>query len=293
MNAIQTAVSVDAINALDLGPIKTKLMHRASGEGWSAAYANAVEIEYRRFLTLMKLYPNEATAPLVDVDTFWHYHILDTAKYAADCASAFGYFLHHYPYLGMDGAEDEANRDTAGARMHELYAATFGVTMAAALADTAWCGRVEQPAQQATAWCGRSDQPAQPATAATAWCGATTAQPATATAWCGAATAQNATATAWCGATTAQPATATAWCGATTAQPATATAWCGAATAQNAKPALAWCGMATTAPVRAALAWCGAATAAPAQAGSAWCGAARPAGLQANDTITPAARLAA
>jgi hypothetical protein len=232
MNAIQTAVSVDAINALDLGPIKTKLMHRASGEGWSAAYADAVEIEYRRFLTLMKLYPNEATAPLVDVDTFWHYHILDTAKYAADCASAFGYFLHHYPYLGMDGAEDEANRDTAGARMHELYAATFGVAMAAAPADTAWCGRVEQPAQQATAWCGRSEQPAQPATAATAWCGATTAQPATATAWCGAATTQNAKpALAWCGmATTAPVRAALAWCGAATAAPAQAgSAWRGAA----------------------------------------------------------------
>jgi hypothetical protein len=232
MNAIQTAVSVDAINALDLGPIKTKLMHRASGEGWSAAYADAVEIEYRRFLTLMKLYPNEATAPLVDVDTFWHYHILDTAKYAADCASAFGYFLHHYPYLGMDGAEDEANRDTAGARMHELYAATFGMAMGAAPADTAWCGRVEQPAQQATAWCGRSEQPAQPATAATAWCGATTAQPATATAWCGAATTQNAKpALAWCGmATTAPVRAALAWCGAATAAPAQAgSAWCGAA----------------------------------------------------------------
>jgi hypothetical protein len=217
MNAMQTATAVDAINALDLGAIKTKLMHRASGEGWSAAYADAVEIEYRRFLTLMKLYPNEATAPLVDVDTFWHYHILDTAKYAADCASAFGYFLHHYPYLGMNGAEDEANRDTAGARMHELYAATFGVAMAAAPAETAWCGRSEQPAQQATAWCGRSTE--QPAQQATAWCGRSSEQPA-----------QN-------------------------AKP--ALAWCGMATTAPAKSALAWCGMATTAPAKSALAWCG------------------------------------
>ena len=231
MNAIHTAAVIDAINALDLGAIKTKLMHGASGEGWSAAYADAVEVEYRRFLTLMKLYPNEATAPLVDVDTFWHYHILDTAKYAADCASAFGYFLHHYPYLGLDGAEDEASRDTAGARMHALYAATFGVAMSAVPAETAWCGRSDQPAQQATAWCGRSDQPAQQATA---WCGRND-QPA-------------------------QPAqAATAWCGATTAQPAAATAWCGAATAQNASPALAWCGAATAATAQAGSAWCGAA----------------------------------
>jgi hypothetical protein len=225
MNAIQTAAAVDAINALDLGAIKTKLMHRASGEGWTAAYCDAVEVEYRRFLTLMKLYPNETTAPLVDVDTFWHYHILDTAKYAADCASAFGYFLHHYPYIGLDGAEDEAHRDTAGARMQELYAATFGSAMTAASASasagTAWCGRTEQPSQVATAWCGRTEQPAQ---AATAWCGRVE-QPAPAD-------------TAWCGATTAQ--TATAWCGATASAPAQqATAWCGAATADKAVPALA------------------------------------------------------
>jgi len=264
MNAIHTAAVIDAINALDLGAIKTKLMHGASGEGWSAAYADAVEVEYRRFLTLMKLYPNEATAPLVDVDTFWHYHILDTAKYAADCASAFGYFLHHYPYLGLDGAEDEASRDTAGARMHALYAATFGVAMSAVPAETAWCGRSDQPAQQATAWCGRSDQPAQQATA---WCGRSDQPAQQATAWCG----RNDQ--------PAQPAqAATAWCGATTAQPAAATAWCGAATAQNASPALAWCG---------------AATAATAQAGSAWCGAAQPASMQVRKIVAVADKQAA
>ena len=27
----------------------------------------------------------------------WHAHIIDTEKYAADCQSAFGYFVHHIP----------------------------------------------------------------------------------------------------------------------------------------------------------------------------------------------------
>ena len=131
MNAKQTTIAIDAINALNLDAIKTKLMHRASGEGWSQAHADAVEIEYRRFLTLMKLYPNDANAPMDDVDTFWHYHILDTAKYAADCAAAFGYFLHHYPYLGMADADGPAELLAAGARTGELYAATFGAAMRA------------------------------------------------------------------------------------------------------------------------------------------------------------------
>ncbi|WP_432382397.1 glycine-rich domain-containing protein [Duganella sp. P38] len=115
-----------AINALDLEPIKVKLMHRESGEGWSLERANAVEFEYRRFLYLMKKYPNEQTAPLVDVDIFWHYHILDTISYAADCEAVFGHFLHHFPYIGLRGEDDEAAHIRVGLRMKELYEDTFG-----------------------------------------------------------------------------------------------------------------------------------------------------------------------
>jgi len=116
-----------AVTELNLDQIKMKLMHVESGEGWSLEKANAVEKEYRRFLCLMKLFPEENTAPLVDVDTFWHYHILDTMKYAADCEQVFGYFLHHYPYVGMDGTdEDEQFRLDSGNRMQALYESIFG-----------------------------------------------------------------------------------------------------------------------------------------------------------------------
>lgn len=115
-----------AIAALDLEPIKTKLMHVASGEGWSQARADAIETEYRRFLYLMHAFPQEETAPTVDVDTFWHYHILDTMKYAKDCEQVFGYFLHHYPYLGMHGESDAGAEQRGAERMRALYEATFG-----------------------------------------------------------------------------------------------------------------------------------------------------------------------
>jgi hypothetical protein len=163
-----------AVMEINLDSIKAKLMHVASGEGWSLEQANAVEKEYRRFLCLMKKYPNENTAPLVDVDTFWHYHILDTMKYAIDCEHAFGYFLHHYPYVGMGGQADERVRVDAGDRMRELYETTFGDAYPALHADAAYCGA---PAPAATAYCGA------PAPAATAYCGAPA--PA-ATAYCGA-----------------------------------------------------------------------------------------------------------
>jgi hypothetical protein len=219
----------DAVMQLDLEPIKKKLMHAASGEGWSLDKANAVEKEYRRFLCLMKMYPDEDTAPLVDVDTFWHYHILDTMKYAADCQKAFGYFLHHYPYVGMGDEDDEQFRLDSGDRMRELYEATFGeaypgTAARAADGDTAWCASphvepAQAPVSAATAWCASPhiDKAAARTvdTAATAWC----ASPhvGTTTAWCAsphidkaAARTVDTAATAWCasphvGATTA-------WC---------------------------------------------------------------------------------
>jgi hypothetical protein len=156
------------IAALDLGPIKVKLVHKESGEGWSRAYADAVEFEYRRFLYLVKKFPHEHAAPLFDVDVFWHYHILDTMKYAADCEAVFGYFLHHFPYV----EEDLEAHQQVGERMRELYERTYGkeyirqdeATYAAASGKLAFCeGRLDEATYQAAggklAFCeGRLDE---------------------------------------------------------------------------------------------------------------------------------------
>ncbi|HEY1150234.1 MAG TPA: glycine-rich domain-containing protein-like, partial [Pseudoduganella sp.] len=147
--------SFKAIADLDLEPIKVKLMHVESGEGWSLEKVNAVEFEYRRFLYLMKMFPNEQTAPLMDVDIFWHYHILDTMKYAIDCEKVFGYFLHHFPYIGLRGEDDEEAHERVGNRMKELYEETFGEDYLRA--DTAYSGRVASPLDFSpkTAYSGR------------------------------------------------------------------------------------------------------------------------------------------
>ena len=146
---------MNAIAALDLEPIKVKLMHNKSGEGWTLERANAVELEYRRFLTLMKKFPHEQTSPLVDVDTFWHYHILDTMKYAADCQAVFGYFLHHFPYIGMRGEEDAATLERIGNRMKELYEEEFGIAYGSVATNlgAAYCGSTTIQAGQ-YAYCG-------------------------------------------------------------------------------------------------------------------------------------------
>jgi hypothetical protein len=186
-----------AVMAIDLEPIKAKLMHAESGEGWSPARADAVEKEYRRFLCLMKLYPEEDTAPQVDVDTM---------KYARDCQQTFGYFLHHYPYVGLGDEQDRQFRLDSGDRMRILYESTFseaypgcdagsapgqdyGMRFGIALqagALTAWCaspGDRKAASNDATAWCASPGSKAAAANA-TAWCASPGTKAAGATAWC-------------------------------------------------------------------------------------------------------------
>lgn len=231
-----SAESFQAIADLDLEPIKVKLMHEESGEGWTLEKADAVEFEYRRFLYLMKTFPHEQTAPLFDVDTFWHYHILDTMKYAVDCQAVFGYFLHHFPYIGLRGEDDAAVHQRVGERMKQLYEATFGEDYQRAA--SAYLGAT------AAAYSGATAQQAR-----TAYSGATAAQ--ARTAYSGAAPLQAKTAysgatVAYSGATTQQAKTAysgatVAYSGATAQQ--ANTAYSGAtvaysgATAQPAKTA--------------------------------------------------------
>jgi len=154
---------VAAIQSLDLDPIKLKLMDAEEGQGWSRAYADRMEIAYKRFLTLLIKYPQETIAPSKDVDKFWHGHILDTLKYAEDCERVFGCFLHHFPYFGMRGAADAADLRAAAANMNALYEREFGEPQPA---GSSWC----MAAQPASAWC----MAARPASAAgSAWCMAT------------------------------------------------------------------------------------------------------------------------
>lgn len=145
---------VEAIFALDLDPIKFKLMDKKEGQGWSREKADRLELEYRRFLALTAKYPQEVIAPSSDVDKFWHGHILDTMKYAEDCQRVFGFFLHHFPYFGMRDDEDAANLADAAASTRRLYEQEFG---AAGQADAAYCARVAGTtvAEDDAAYCAR------------------------------------------------------------------------------------------------------------------------------------------
>jgi Glycine-rich domain-containing protein-like len=111
---------------IDLMPIKYKLVNSDEGCNWSKDKANKIEMEYRDFLELCRLNPQEVIVPTKDVDHFWHTHILDTKKYASDCEYIFGYFLHHFPYLGSRGPADAAALSSQFARSKALQVACFG-----------------------------------------------------------------------------------------------------------------------------------------------------------------------
>lgn len=280
---MNTTDAMRKIAELDLEQIKVKLMHAESGEGWSLAHANAIEVEYRRFLRMMHMYPEENFAPLFDVDIFWHYHILDTRKYAADCQQAFGYFVHHYPYVGL-GEDDAADHQALGARMHALYRSTFGedclsgehasaasADKPSATAASAWCSIAS--VQATTAWCSMSaNEPVK-----TAWCSLDASQPRK-TAWCSlsvkdAVRSTQGAPTAWCSVTAASAASAsTAWCSLKRSKPAqtAGTAWCSVSAAS---PKTAWCSRIPTEPAHGAqTAWCSRVDIKPAlSAQTAWC----------------------
>lgn len=81
---------------------------------------------YRNFLYLCGLYRGQIIVPTHEIDKIWHVHILDTEKYAEDCQEAFGYFLHHFPYLGLRGEQDEADHITSFRESESLYIEHFG-----------------------------------------------------------------------------------------------------------------------------------------------------------------------
>ncbi len=125
------------IAAIDLEMVKLKLQHPREGEGWDKERCDKVEIAYKRFLHLCKKYGKGIT-PWGDVDTMWHYHILDTIAYHKDCQKAFGKYLHHFPYFGMRGEEDYQNLLKAGERTKQLYEQEFGESLETESKDPCW-----------------------------------------------------------------------------------------------------------------------------------------------------------
>jgi hypothetical protein len=130
-----TAGVLPEIESLDLTRIKWKLMDEEEGKGWYMELCDKAEEEYKKYLTLIKLFPEADIVPNRMMDQFWHQHILDTKAYADDCNKIFGQFIHHYPYFGMHGAEDKKNLMEAFEHTKSFYRITFLTEMEEAFAS--------------------------------------------------------------------------------------------------------------------------------------------------------------
>ncbi|MBD2018613.1 hypothetical protein H6F43_00245, partial [Leptolyngbya sp. FACHB-36] len=71
--------------------------------------------------------------PTWEIDQVWHCHILDTDKYAKDCDTLFGQFIHHFPYFGVRGENDRQAWYRAYALTQVLFRKHFGFELAADL----------------------------------------------------------------------------------------------------------------------------------------------------------------
>ncbi len=116
--------ALDRVSRLDFTMLKRKLIEE---HGWTAEFCEDAESLYRRFLALNARYSDRRICPTGPIDTFWHAHILDTRAYARDCELVFGSFLHHFPYFGMRGPEDQAALEKAFRESVELFIIHFGV----------------------------------------------------------------------------------------------------------------------------------------------------------------------
>jgi len=119
---------IAAIRALDLEPIKLRVMDPESGEGWTREYAESIERAYRNYLTMLVKHPEDVEDIVVskDVDEFWHTHILHTMKYTEDCERVFGTYLHHNPDIGGRATAEIERKAAWVEKTRRLYQQEFG-----------------------------------------------------------------------------------------------------------------------------------------------------------------------
>lgn len=101
-----------------------KILQIKQGE-WSLDRAQKAVDNYKRYMAVTKALGGVQLVPNGDIDEIWHIHILDTRAYMKDCNNLFGEYLHHYPYFGMLGEENEWQwldvQSASESLWHELF----------------------------------------------------------------------------------------------------------------------------------------------------------------------------
>lgn len=137
METIKTELAINTnlqnklseIDHLNFYLLKVKLSNYEDGEGWTREQCDMAEFYYKRFLKLILYFPQEKLVPNKTIDTFWHYHILDTKHYISATNRIFGEYIHHYPYLGLLGENDKQKLNDSFERTLNLYYSVFNESL--------------------------------------------------------------------------------------------------------------------------------------------------------------------
>lgn len=151
MKFLETATRAlpESIQSLDLSDLGQKILdddafeaQRRNGEQlWDEVRVARALHEYKQFLALMHWHPDAVLIPSENIDDVWHTHVLNTARYQADCQSIFGCFQHHSPSSGTsDEVQDQHLNDRD--ETLQLFEAAFGeVPQSYAINSERRCGR--------------------------------------------------------------------------------------------------------------------------------------------------------
>jgi hypothetical protein len=135
----QAATFLDNLNSLDFGPLAYKLMHPEDGIGLSLEQTADAITKYKGFLFLCQACEGRSISPSRYIDFVWHNHILDTELYFVQSGILYGNYLHHFPFFGKRGDDDER---------YLLEAADFTKRQALNYFDwddDDWCGTGRRP----------------------------------------------------------------------------------------------------------------------------------------------------
>jgi hypothetical protein len=154
MTVFETATRTlpESIANLDLGYLGRKLLdddafeaQRRNGERlWDEERVERALHEYKQFLALMHWNPEAVLVPSEDIDEVWHTHVLNTARYQADCETIFGRFQHHFPTFGESEEVQDEHVKGRGETL-KLFEEAFGeVPQSYAFNVYRKCGRVKK-----------------------------------------------------------------------------------------------------------------------------------------------------
>lgn len=101
------ASSIDPIPLISADLIAASYRSDTFPRDWTQQQRETSLARYEKWLRLKLLHPKSRLAPTLDIDLFWHLHMLSPVAYYRDCMRLFGRLLDHDGGFGKGPGELE------------------------------------------------------------------------------------------------------------------------------------------------------------------------------------------